>query len=343
MTQTLATTPQNSYHTLLSQVRKTLIEGQARIEAERVKTYWETGRLIHNDILKNKDRSEYGAEIFRRLSKDLNVHQRLLERCVQFSKVYPRLPITARGPQFSWSHYRRLISIPDTKERLLLEKQTVNKGWTAEELSLRIKVDKRMTYGSVSHQRESIPQRERLRTLGELLTPLRGELFTYQVVERPTVGGVSELLIDLGFGVFRQIPPKYSHPLKKGDFVGLNFKKKKAGEAGPKDLFTYRAVVEKVIDGDTIKVRMDLGYGDSCRQVLRLRDLDCPEIDTKEGSEAKTFVQSYVKEAEVIVVRSSKSDKYDRYLADIFVPQSGGEDLYLNNLLLETGRAGRVG
>ena len=74
----------------------------------------------------------------------------------------------------------------------------------------------------------------------------------------------------------------------------------------------------------------------------------------------------------MIIVRSSRSDKYDRYLADVFVPSlqvedmkamerpadPGGvsrgylnkkenldsvTDIYLNNLLLETARAVRMG
>ena len=39
------------YAAFLKQVKATLVEGQARIEKERVKTYWETGRLIHSHIL----------------------------------------------------------------------------------------------------------------------------------------------------------------------------------------------------------------------------------------------------------------------------------------------------
>ena len=141
--------------------------------------------------------------------------------------------------------------------------------------------------------------------------------------------------------MFRNIPSWSS--LSKGDFVGVNFKKK---SASAKDLYTYQAVVEKVIDGDTIKVRMNLGYDDSYREVLRLRDIDAPELDTKEGQDAKAFVQSHIKEAQMIIVRSSRSDKYDRYLADIFIPSSGESravngDLYLNNLLLEKGYAKR--
>ena len=43
---------------------------------------------------------------------------------------------------------------------------------------------------------------------------------------------------------------------------------------------------------------MNLGYDDSYREVLRLRDIDAPELDTKEGQDAKAFVQSHIKEAQ---------------------------------------------
>ncbi len=63
---------------------------------------------------------------------------------------------------------------------------------------------------------------------------------------------------------------------------------------------------------------------------------------TKAGEEAKVFVQLYIKEAQRIVVRSSRSDKYDRYLADVFLPSEDGNDFFLNNLLLENGHAVRM-
>jgi hypothetical protein len=329
----------SDYQGLLRKVKETLIEGQQRIEAERVRTYWETGRLIHGHVLKFADRAEYGAEVVANVARDLNVDRSLLTRCVQFAKRYPQLPIGAGRHKFNWAHYRQLITITDEKERLLLERTVVEKDWTAEELEQRLK-SKRSSEPEAGPSRKSVRQTP--------LTPLRGELYTYRLTTRPTVGAGEDsgLLIDLGFGIFREIDDRW----KDGDIVQSRpredaYKFSKI-EATAKDLFTYIAYVERVVDGDTIKVRFDLGFETFTRQTLRLRGIDCPEMDTKAGQEAKAFVQSYIKEAQRIIVRSSRSDKYDRYLADIFIP-SGNEpepatDLFLNNLLLERGHAQRM-
>ncbi len=53
-------------------------------------------------------------------------------------------------------------------------------------------------------------------------------------------------------------------------------------------------------------------------------------------------MQSYIKETQRIVVRSSRSDKYERYLSDVYLPGEEGKDIYLNNFLLEHGHAERM-
>ena len=55
--------PVDDYTALLNQVKKTLVEGQRRIEEEKVRIYWQTGCLIHVHILKNSERAQYGAEV----------------------------------------------------------------------------------------------------------------------------------------------------------------------------------------------------------------------------------------------------------------------------------------
>ena len=347
------------YPSLLIRVKNTLIEGQRRIEAERVKIYWETGRLIQDHVLKHNHRAEYGAQVLGRLSADLNVSKTVLTRCIQFARKYPRLSIVAGRQQFSWSHYRELITIPDDKKRSLFEKAAGRNFWSSEELAARIK-EKR------PEPQEKVPSKSPQQTP---LTPLRGELYTYQIVERPAFG-IEEpaLLLDLGFGVFRNVESRLLSNFSAKDIVESRPKEDSyrfyKTDHTAKDLYTYRAFIEKVIDGDTLKVRFDLGFDTWVRQILRLRGIDCPEMDTKEGQAAKAFVQSYIKEAQLVIVRSSRSDKYDRYLADIFIlkadskdskdatnqkdsknptsPKDSNDDIYLNNLLLEKQFARRM-
>jgi len=335
------------YEALLNKVRKILIEGQMRIEQERVRTYWETGKVIHVHILKY-ERADYGKEVIKNLADDLKVNKTTLNRCVKFARTYPALPIGDRGHQFSWSHYRGLMTIPGDTRRILIEKAAAKNNWSAEELRVRIKEERGETAetGLKPVSPKNIPADNKP------LTPLRGELYTYKLVERPNLspGIASSLLVDLGFGIFHEPESRLSSGFGKDQIVESKLKddayKFSKTDRTAKDLFTYAAYVEKVIDGDTIKVRMDLGFHVWVRHTLRLRGLDCPEVSTPAGGEARTFVRSLLKESKMIIVRSSVSDKYDRYLADIFIPQ-GAEpnfetDVYLNNLLLETGRAVRM-
>jgi len=370
-----------TYATLRKQVEATLLLGQRKIEAAKVETYWKAGKIIQQHILHHQDRADYGSEVLKRLAKDLNISESVLHRCFQFAQTYPRLPIFARGQKFSWSHYRRLITVSDAKQRLLLEKVASKNAWSAEELAARIKA------GRSEEEEDSAPTLRSGQGFA-LLTPLRGLLYTYKLITRKTLGvgeNESGLLVDLGFGIFRDVEARQAQNFSENDIVESKPKEDAypvrdkasnpvrnkravsngaktpddrlrrsvsngaykffAGKRTAKDLFTYRARVEKVIDADTLKVRLDLGFDTWNRQVLRLRGIDCPEMDTSQGQAAKSFVQSYLKDAEWIIVRSSRSDKYDRYLADVFIPQGEPNpttDIYLNNLLLEKGYARRM-
>jgi len=127
-------------------------------------------------------------------------------------------------------------------------------------------------------------------------------------------------------------------------------------------LYTYKAYLETVIDGDTLWVALDIGMRELSRQKLRLRGIDCPEIDTKEGQMAKKFVETVLHDVSSLTVLSSRNITYDRYEADVFLPARGikipaagtgpmrdqcfldakRQQVYLNNLLLEKGFAVRI-
>lgn len=332
------------YDVLLSKVRSTLLEGQRRIEEEKVRTYWETGAHIYKHILKYADRGDYGAQIINRLAADLKADKTTLHNCVSFAKTYPKFPIVHRGVQFKWRHFRELAKISDDKLRKRLEEETQRNGWTSDELIARIKTEKSQAPKSIEIDAPQLAQ-------GDLLKPLCGELYHYKIIRRSGVNVSDEdsgLRLDLGFRNLEKLPAKTVAQFEAGDIVtsypkdgGYRFTK--VSGVGDSILFTYEAVVENVIDGDTLKVRFDQGFNFERIETLRLRGIDCPETDTPEGVAAKNFVLSYIKQSDKIIVRSSRPEKYDRYLADVFIPiPEPAEDIFLNNLLLQTGHALRM-
>jgi endonuclease YncB( thermonuclease family) len=111
-------------------------------------------------------------------------------------------------------------------------------------------------------------------------------------------------------------------------------------------IYTYRAVPEKVVDGDTLDVRIDLGFDVWAVQRIRLRGIDTPEINTPEGRRATRFVKKAVGKLPFVVVRTYKTDKYARYVADLFYDPAGQDKQevylkgrFLNQELLDEGLA----
>jgi len=95
-----------------------------------------------------------------------------------------------------------------------------------------------------------------------------------------------------------------------------------------------RVEVLRVIDGDTIDVRLDLGFEIKKKVRLRLTKVDCPERKDKVGwQKAKDFVTNALSSGKVKIV-TYKAGGFGRYLADIWVGK-----IHLNKELLEKGYA----
>jgi len=77
--------------------------------------------------------------------------------------------------------------------------------------------------------------------------------------------------------------------------------------------------------GDTLRVVVDLGFDTTTRQDIRLKGLDCPEMDTDEGKAAKRSVENAFRGLESITLKSVKPDQYDRYLGDVFFLDAKGQ------------------
>tara|TARA_R100000008_G_C3452623_1_gene100132 strand:- start:214 stop:555 length:342 start_codon:yes stop_codon:yes gene_type:complete len=105
-----------------------------------------------------------------------------------------------------------------------------------------------------------------------------------------------------------------------------------------KPQYQYRAIVEKVVDGDTVDLLVDCGFNIMRKERIRFYGVDAWEVrgeEREQGLEAKKFVQDLLPiGSEIVVVTGKEQGKFGRYLGEIFV-----DDKSLNELLLEHGHA----
>lgn len=111
-------------------------------------------------------------------------------------------------------------------------------------------------------------------------------------------------------------------------------------------MYEYKAIVKKVVDGDTIDVIIDLGFnigfGYPNGERLRLYGVDTPETRTKnkkekaKGLKAKVFVKNKI-EGKKILIKTDKDlkGKFGRYLAKIYYPIGNNIYACLNKELID--------
>jgi endonuclease YncB( thermonuclease family) len=98
-------------------------------------------------------------------------------------------------------------------------------------------------------------------------------------------------------------------------------------------MYEYMAKVINVVDGDTIDVEIDLGFDIWHVIRLRLAGIDTPERYTPFGKVVTEYVKSAL-EGNTVKIVTSKTDKYGRYLAEIFVNENS-----FNKNLVDIGMA----
>lgn len=96
-------------------------------------------------------------------------------------------------------------------------------------------------------------------------------------------------------------------------------------------MYEYRSTLLNVVDGDTVDVKVDLGFRIHREIRLRLAGIDTHEIhgvsrDSEEyqkGIREKEFVANWFSEAATgevewpLIIRSEKTGKYGRYVATV--------------------------
>lgn len=99
-------------------------------------------------------------------------------------------------------------------------------------------------------------------------------------------------------------------------------------------MYEYKAIVIKVVDGDTFDVNIDLGFNIMVKKRLRLLDCDAPEHHGPHGERAKeltALLQHELEGREVVVrTRKDRTGKYGRVLAYV-VAQKGDVSEFVNS------------
>ena len=100
--------------------------------------------------------------------------------------------------------------------------------------------------------------------------------------------------------------------------------------------------ITKVIDGDTIDVDIDLGFGITISHRVRLKDIDAPETRTKDleekerGLAAKVWLEEQLSREGEWIIETYKEDKYGRILGTLYLV---GDSVTINEWMINEGIA----
>jgi endonuclease YncB( thermonuclease family) len=311
-----------------------------------VETYWHVGDALLAHI-SAQPRADYGDEIVPKLSKDMGLSKSLLYDILLFRR---RLPILHGRGQLLWGHYRRLAHLPSQSQFRFYEKLAEQHRWSAAQLEEAIRADR---HAQATTQPLAVAPDEDPNQGGPALRARFGELYTYTVVASNDPGSERRYL-DLGFGMAHAVPLTGLSDPRPGQIVRSH--RRADGTytfepLPPRTLrYTYVAWVDRVIDGDTFVGSADPGLGHQTWNGLRfrLRGIDCPELSTLAGRNARQFVEASLAPVGFVVIRTYRTDSFGRYLVDLrYLPGEDDPDvvrregIFLNRQLLQERLARR--
>ena len=115
--------------------------------------------------------------------------------------------------------------------------------------------------------------------------------------------------------------------------------------------YIFEGLVDRVIDGDTYDIILDLGFYTTHTIRVRLRGVDTPEVYGKNSSEEGKVASAYVKgliENKRVVVQTYKNapSSFNRWEADVYVgllsEDGSNTTVSLADHLVDKGHAVRV-
>lgn len=98
-------------------------------------------------------------------------------------------------------------------------------------------------------------------------------------------------------------------------------------------MYEYSATALRVVDGDTVKLVVDMGFGVHVVETFRLLRINAPEMRTPEGPPARLALEVLTLGVK-LRIKTTKREKYGRWLAEIF-----SAELNINDEMVRLGHA----
>jgi len=93
-------------------------------------------------------------------------------------------------------------------------------------------------------------------------------------------------------------------------------------------MYEYRGFVERVVDGDTVILRLDLGFRCWVQDVrVRLLEVFAPELRTGGGEAAKAKLEELLPVGASVLLHSHALDRYGRSLGYIFIRDNDNDNV----------------
>ena len=211
-----------------------------------VQRNWLIGYRIAEEELGGDERSEYGLEVIKKISKELTQRygkgydRSNLYHCLKFYKTFPEIVDTAcrqSGVLFSWSHYRTLLQVKDPEARDWYEKEAAEQTWSVR--ALQRNISSQYYYRMLGTQKKELVESE----MKELTAPYQNDKlefiknpvvaeflgfsqntdFTESDLEKSILSNLQKFLMELGKGYAFVARQQHIHTEKQDYYIDLVF------------------------------------------------------------------------------------------------------------------------
>lgn len=98
----------------------------------------------------------------------------------------------------------------------------------------------------------------------------------------------------------------------------------------------FRVKPGSVYDGDTFQV---INAETKEEFKIRLSCIDAPELKQDGGKQSRNYLRKMLKNNRQVILKSSGRDKYDRNLAEVYLPLKDGDQIAVNQEMVKAGYA----